>query len=821
MASTSSSGVKRSGFGNIREMFATAAANPKKKRLVQEYQENMVDEHDDDESNDKEDVSSDSELSDSDHIDNEVPVVPCTQPACTYGPSDISKFPIDGPQQIKKTFPKTAHGQNTKGERKLRSFNAEWYTSYPWLEYSQETDSAYCFSCRHFCLPTTLGLGDKGFIENGFKNWKKATYKDAGFSKHNKSKEHRDAMVSWMSYKTMLANNTSVHGLLDEGYRQQIEDNRYYIKCIADVLLLTARQNFAQRGHREGSMSDNQGGFLAILNLLASRDEKLKKFLDATSNHSKYLSPKIQNEILNCMATMVRDHIISEVKQSVEFAILVDETKDVSKIEQISFVIRYYFNGEPKEAFLTFRAAEGLDAESLFGYIVATLELFGLDVENVVAQGYDGAAVMSGVHKGVAARLRQRVPRAVNIHCHNHRLNLVLVDTMKAIPAASEFLALLESLYVFVSGSYVHSKWIDLQKSMFPTEKPRELKRLSETRWACRIEACRAVRDRFSTLFRLLREITEEPNADRAIRAKGLLLQLNAEFVLMLHASCEIFGQVKAVSDFLQCPKADYSYAIYLIATLRSGLVELRNDPQKWVSLWETTKKFCNQANIEFDVEVRKKPQRSRKLPSHLESSIITEPIGAGRDETYKKENFRTHILIPLLDVIVAELDNRFTDEVGKLYNGISALSPASEKFLDWTSLKPFAEHYVNEKDTMEDLKHEMHGLKRLLERRKAQGHDIPKSLSLLSKFLLPLTEAYFVLARLVKIAIILPVSTAGCERSFSALKLIKTYIRNSMTNERIADVAVLYIARTIEVDMDAFVLKFADNHKNRRLKLK
>ena len=31
-----------------------------------------------------------------------------------------------------------------------RKFNKKYYCEYPWVEYSQATDSIYCFSCRHF-----------------------------------------------------------------------------------------------------------------------------------------------------------------------------------------------------------------------------------------------------------------------------------------------------------------------------------------------------------------------------------------------------------------------------------------------------------------------------------------------------------------------------------------------------------------------------------------------------------------------------------------------------------------------------------------------
>ena len=53
---------------------------------------------------------------------------------------------------------------------------------------------------------------------------------------------------------------------------------------------------------------------------------------------------------------------------------MVDETKDLSKQEQVSFVVRYV-DGDTKpaaikERFLTFHPAASLDAESLTQYIL-------------------------------------------------------------------------------------------------------------------------------------------------------------------------------------------------------------------------------------------------------------------------------------------------------------------------------------------------------------------------------------------------------------------------------------------------------------------
>ncbi len=91
------------------------------------------------------------------------------------------------------------------------------------------------------------------------------------------------------------------------------------MKTIAEVLL-TATQNIAQRGHDESAESDNRGNFIAI----AKRDKTVKKRLHSIHN-AKYTSKAIQNEVLSCLADMVRSKIIEEVKQSEVFSIMADE----------------------------------------------------------------------------------------------------------------------------------------------------------------------------------------------------------------------------------------------------------------------------------------------------------------------------------------------------------------------------------------------------------------------------------------------------------------------------------------------------------------
>jgi hypothetical protein len=58
-----------------------------------------------------------------------------------------------------------------------------------------------------------------------------------------------------------------------------------------------------------------------------------------------------------------------------------------------------------------------------------------------------------------------------------HRLNLITVDICKGLVHDKTFFDLLEELYVFISGSPVHIKFIETQLLLNPKRKPIELKK--------------------------------------------------------------------------------------------------------------------------------------------------------------------------------------------------------------------------------------------------------------------------------------------------------------------------------------------------------
>ncbi len=408
------------------------------------------------------------------------------------------------------------------------------------------------------------------------------------------------------------------------------------------------------------------------------------------------------------------------MRQSEVFSVIADETKDLDKKEQLSLVLRYYYNGVVHESFLDFQQATRLDAEGLKDKIVYCLERYGLDYRsNFIGQGYDGASVMSGKHSGGAARLKTDAKHACHVHCNAHCLNLVLVDAVKAVPEADCFFSFLQKLYMYMSGSYVHQKWLDVQKEMY-----------------------------------------------------GGQPSLLATFRRVL-------GDAKLLSDTLQSASVDLSMAVDLVNALKDSFQDYRRE--SFVdNLWNVIVDTATNCSIATE-NVKK---RSQKVSARLGTSLITSTIGQRKCTDGEKDNFKRTVFYPIVDIIVGELDRCFSKDNCDLMKGIHALNPKNSGFLQEEAVFCFGEIYESDS---EDLRHELHQARRLLQRKQQSGMQKLSSIVELAVFLEPYKDVFHELFRLCKIGLALPVSSAASERSFSALKLIKTHLRITMTDDRLS----------------------------------
>ena len=89
-----------------------------------------------------------------------------------------------------------------------------------------------------------------------------------------------------------------------------------------------------------------------------------------------------------------------------------------------------------------------------------------------------------------------------------------------------------------------------------------------------------------------------------------------------------------------------------------------------------------------------------------------------------------------------------------------------------------------------------------LLFQRKVDINDIHESLSSL--------PTHFESVKLFQIALTLPVTTCTPERCFSAMKILKNRLRSSMVDERLNGLALMYIHKDKEINIDTVLNRFA-----------
>jgi hypothetical protein len=177
-----------------------------------------------------------------------------------------------------------------------------------------------------------------------------------------------------------------------------------------------------------------------MVKLIASYDAEIGAVvLGNAPQNAKYTSPGIQKEILHIIASNVQTEIRKEIGDA-KFCLLVDESRDESKREQMAVVVRFVDkNGFTRERFLDIVHVLDTCSSTLKHELSSVLVQHQLDVSRIHGQGYDGASNMRGEWNGLQAKFMEECPYAYYIHCFAHQLQLALVAAAKEVPDVHNF----------------------------------------------------------------------------------------------------------------------------------------------------------------------------------------------------------------------------------------------------------------------------------------------------------------------------------------------------------------------------------------------
>lgn len=751
---------------------------------------------------------------------------------------DLSVSCDNGPKQPVVAFPR----RNISG--KQRSFQRSWYERCPWIEYSIKNDAVYCFVCRHFA--TQGQLLEDVLVKTGYSDWK---HLGSMVTRHESSNVHKACLSKYHGWKSSKKTGVVTTKINDQ-LTKEIQKNRDILKSVIRSIIFCGRQNIALRGHRETELEDyedraensdssesgkeadsesnittkrsdkgssylNKGNFKELLSLLCIENETLGKNIKSLPKNATYTSKMIQNDIILTTSKIITDKIISEIKEgSNVYSIIVDEARDEGHCEQMSVCCRYIHDSKVKERFLGFIQVHELNAQYLANKIREFFIDLQLDIENCVSQSFDGASVMSGEFNGLQALIRQLTKNPCPyIHCHAHRLNLVLVDVAKNVRTVDETIGLLEAIYSFQSSSVLRQEIFSFKKKTATGNKHLHVPQQCDTRWVSKYKGVHFFKTEFTSVVSSLKKCVASDKKKESAEAKGLLCQLTSfGNIIVLVCLDKILQCVNILSIQLQSSTIGIGKSLKLIEATMSRLLAFRTDDQ-FEECYEEAVKIANMNQIEVTGSASR--SRTQKVSSRLDDYVTMETIGkdrsAANDADTEKTKMRANFFA-ILDNISNEMKRRFSENISFI-SAISACDPTSETFLNTEILCAAASSYGRDRDTICTIQTQC-------ELGKTMFSSCKDPYSVYNE-ICSMGTCFKELKDLLATFLVIPVSTATAERSFSTMRRIKPHLRASMAGQRLSNLAIISIERELSypllMDPDPVVNEFAAK-KGRRL---
>lgn len=141
-------------------------------------------------------------------------------------------------------------------------------------------------------------------------------------------------------------------------------------------------------------------------------------FTQIKSSRFSYLSWRRQNSLIDAVSSCITNKIENFVKNARLFSISIDGTFDISRKEQISFVIRYINEEEFKveERLLALRESSSTQGCDLANIFFEVCNKHQIDWKKyLIGQSYDGASNMRGQYNGLQAIIKKENSQATYV----------------------------------------------------------------------------------------------------------------------------------------------------------------------------------------------------------------------------------------------------------------------------------------------------------------------------------------------------------------------------------------------------------------------
>ncbi|XP_075080187.1 uncharacterized protein LOC107789462 [Nicotiana tabacum] len=520
---------------------------------------------------------------------------------------------------------------------------------------------------------------------------------------------------------------------------------------------LLLNQGLVFRGHHEDESSLNKGYFLEILSWYVERCDKIRDLvLKKATKNDELTSHKIQKDIIIAGKIETVKAIMDDLNGDF-FALLVDESCDVSRKEQLAIVLRYFnICGSVVEHFIGIVHVRNTSTLCLKEAIVDYLAQHSLSLSYVRGQCYDGESNMQEDLRGLKTLIQQKSKFAYSIYYFAHQLQLTLVAVSKKCLEVGELVLSISNLLNIVVCSFKRMDYLRESQAekvqealdMGELETGRGLNqelglaRAADTRWDSHYKSFKNFISMFGSIIDVLDTIVVDARTleERAKAKEYLSTCQTFEVAFILHLMRDILWITNKLNTSLQKKKEqNIANAILLVEVAKKQLQKLREE--EWDSPIDKVSAFCVKYNISipnFDDFYVNSGRSRHKVADY---TIL--------------HHYRIDIFLRLL--------------IGKFKNSMLVLMS-----FDINKILMMVELYPDDFD--ENI---MVTLKNQLETYIVDVRDVDERFSNLQG-LVDLSETlvktkkhlnYPFVFRLVKFALLLPVATTIVERTFSEMK--------------------------------------------------
>ncbi|CAL8095954.1 unnamed protein product [Prunus armeniaca] len=539
-------------------------------------------------------------------------------------------------------------------------------------------------------------------------------------------------------------------------------DNRLRLTTTIEGIRYLANQALAFPGHDESIGSSNRGNFVEIIKCFARMNMEVEKVvLDKAPQNAQYISNDIQKQILHIFATKVRKTICRELGMN-KFCILVDESLDESGKEQMAIILRFVDGqGFIRERFFDIVSVADTNALTLKKEICKVLGNNGILVENMRGQG---------------ASAKRR-----------NELNLIRKTELNELLDSGE---------------------LETGKGLNQT---RTLKRAGATRWGSHFASITSLMSLFKETKLLLLEISDHgPNQQfRGDAESNYIAMMSFEFVFSLVLMEKIMGLTNFLCQAFQTKTQDIVSALNFVENTKMQLEDMRENG--WDDFFMSVVLFCELHCVDvLDIGGRYMTGIRR---SCQQKDFIT-----------IEHAYRIDVFNDVIDCMMRELKDRFPEQTVELLILSSALD-SRNSFMSFN-----IEHICKLAQKFYPADFLPHELKALEVELKYFQNDIKRlpcfkeitTLPQLCQQLVKTTmgENYYLIDRLVRLVLTLPISTATTERAFSCMRIIKNRLRSTISDEFLGDCMILHIEREFANAIDnASIIEEFKSSKPRRVR--